>query len=158
PGKKLEAVPLADPLYSEALNGTAIKTVRRREKAGGAGADGGFQDLPPALEGIKVDGRWVVLYSKYDLGCALEGNKSTECLAHDLLPEVAGRELLRPFGLDHARVHRVHADLPRPQLRRQRPSDRVDRPLRRTVDRRVRDPGGRDDGTDVDDTPAGRAE
>jgi hypothetical protein len=42
-----------------------------------------MQDLPPALEGIKIDGRWVVLYSKYDLGCALEGNKSTECLAHD---------------------------------------------------------------------------
>jgi hypothetical protein len=83
PGKKLEAVPVDDVLYSEKLNGTAIKTVRRREKAGGAGADGGFQELPPALEGIKVDGRWVVLYSKYDLGCALEGNKSTECLAHD---------------------------------------------------------------------------
>lgn len=83
PGKKLELVPADDLLYSEQLNGTAIKTVRRREKAGGAGTEGGMQDLPPALEGIKVDGRWVVLYSKYDLGCALEGNKSTECLAHD---------------------------------------------------------------------------
>ncbi len=83
PGKKLEPVPQDDLLYSEKLNGTAIKTVRRREKAGGAGADGGLQELPPALEGLKLDGRWVVLYSKYDLGCALEGNKSTECLAHD---------------------------------------------------------------------------
>jgi hypothetical protein len=83
PGKKLEPVPTDDVLYSAELNGSAIKTVRRREKAGGNGPDGGMQDLPPALEGIKVDGRWVVLYSKYDLGCALEGNKSTECLAHD---------------------------------------------------------------------------
>ena len=38
--------------------------------------------MPPALEGIKVEGRWVVIYSKYDLGCALEGHKSSDCLGH----------------------------------------------------------------------------
>ena len=27
------------------------------------------------LEGIQIDGRWVVVYSKYDIGCAIEGHK-----------------------------------------------------------------------------------
>jgi hypothetical protein len=32
---------------------------------------------------VKVDGRWAVVYSKYDVGCALEGHKSADCLGHD---------------------------------------------------------------------------
>ena len=39
--------------------------------------------LAPALEGIKYNGRWVVIYSKYDLGCALEHTTSSDCLGHD---------------------------------------------------------------------------
>jgi hypothetical protein len=39
--------------------------------------------MEPFLEGIKVDGRWVVLYSKYDLGCALELNTSADCIGYD---------------------------------------------------------------------------
>ena len=84
PDAKLEAVPTDDPLYSEKLNRVKIDTVERREKAGNAtdGKDAGFEKLPPKLEGIKVDGRWVLLYSRYDIGCALEGHKSSDCLGH----------------------------------------------------------------------------
>ncbi len=91
PDSKLEAIPLDDPLYSEKLNGKKIDLVDRREKAGTAkeGNDAGFEKLPPALEGIKVDGRWAVIYSKYDLGCALENHKSTDCLGHN--PDSARR-------------------------------------------------------------------
>ena len=69
----------------------AIKTVKRREKAAAAAAgnDGGFEELPPKLEGVKLDGRWVVIYSQYDIGCALENHKSTDCLGHN--PESAKR-------------------------------------------------------------------
>jgi hypothetical protein len=84
PDSKLVPIPVNDPLYSARLNGKEIRTVKRREKAsGGADNDSGFEDLPPALEGIKIDGRWVVIYSKYDIGCALEGHKSADCLGHD---------------------------------------------------------------------------
>ena len=38
---------------------------------------------PPALEGIKLNGRWVVVYSKYDIGCALENHQSSDCRGHD---------------------------------------------------------------------------
>ena len=41
------------------------------------------------LEGIKVDGRWAVIYSRYDIGCALEKNKSSACKGYD--PESAMR-------------------------------------------------------------------
>jgi hypothetical protein len=84
PDQKLEVIPPGDELYSAKLNGgTAITSVKRREKVGEAGStDTGYKDLPPYLEGVKIDGRWVVIYSKYDLGCALEGHKSTDCLGH----------------------------------------------------------------------------
>ena len=38
---------------------------------------------PPQLEGIKIGGRWAVIYSKYDIGCALERHQSPDCLGHD---------------------------------------------------------------------------
>ncbi|MGL4419652.1 MAG: DUF4159 domain-containing protein, partial [Gemmataceae bacterium] len=82
PDMKLVPVPTDDELYSQTLNGVPIRTVQRREQLGGQGPESGFRALPPALEGIKIDGRWVVLYSRFDLGCALEGKISTDCLGH----------------------------------------------------------------------------
>jgi hypothetical protein len=83
PDKKLELIPINDELYSQELNGTPIRTVRcRTEAAGGAGA-GEYREVAPYLEGIKVSTRWAVIYSKYDIGCALEKHQSTDCLGHD---------------------------------------------------------------------------
>jgi hypothetical protein len=81
PDKKLEQIPLTDDLYSQDLNGTAIKTVRCRREANSG--DNGYREVAPFLEGIKVNGRWVVIYSKYDIGCALEKHQSSDCLGHD---------------------------------------------------------------------------
>jgi hypothetical protein len=81
---KLEPIPLSDELFSAELNGQQIRTVRcRRPKADGKGVDPEYRVLAPTLEGIKYNGRWVVIYSKYDLGCALERHKSSDCLGHD---------------------------------------------------------------------------
>jgi hypothetical protein len=81
---KLEPIPPGDELFGKDLNGLAIQAVRcRREKAGGKGAEAEFQSVPPALEGVKYNGRWVVIYSRYDIGCALERHASTDCLGHD---------------------------------------------------------------------------
>jgi hypothetical protein len=70
-------------LYSREVNGTQIDTVkyRREEKDGTPSKD--FQEGPPRLEGVKINGRWAVIYSKYDIGCALEKHQSTDCLGHD---------------------------------------------------------------------------
>ena len=83
PKQKLEQVPLNDLLFSEALNGmgqgltdATIKCRRDRKSAP--------VPMSPWLEGIKgADGRWMVLYSKYDIGCALEGHQSLGCLGYD---------------------------------------------------------------------------
>lgn len=79
---KLEPVPTNDKLYSKALNGVAIdKVTRRTRKAGGKTVL--EKDVPPALEGVRYKGRWVVLYSKVDIGCALEKHASPECVSHE---------------------------------------------------------------------------
>jgi hypothetical protein len=84
PDKKLEPIPLTDELYSKELNGVAITQVRcRREGPDGESPDTEFRTVAPALEGIKIKGRWVVIYSKYDIGCALENNKASNCKGHD---------------------------------------------------------------------------
>jgi hypothetical protein len=84
PGKKLEPIPESDELFGKDLNTEPIATVRcRREASDNTGPDRGYQNVPPALEGIKLDKRWVVIYSKYDIGCALEKHQSSDCLGHD---------------------------------------------------------------------------
>ena len=35
--------------------------------------------VPPLLEGIKIDGRYAVIYSRYDISCALENQASLAC-------------------------------------------------------------------------------
>ncbi len=64
--------------------GINLKTVRcRRELPDGKGPEPEMRNYPVLLEGIKIDGRWVVIYSKYDIGCAIEGHKAADCLGHD---------------------------------------------------------------------------
>lgn len=74
-----------DPLFKIAREaGINIKNVRaRRELPGNKGPEPEMRNYPVLLEGIKLDGRWVVIYSKYDIGCAIEGHKAADCLGHD---------------------------------------------------------------------------
>jgi Domain of unknown function (DUF4159) len=81
PDKKLERIPLDDYLYSEKLNGRAITSVKCRK--GEAASVSEYTDMPPELEGVKVGNRWVIIYSKFDIGCALEKSKSSACKGHD---------------------------------------------------------------------------
>jgi hypothetical protein len=86
-GRKLELIKPGDELFGRDINGEAIELVRcRRERPDGQGTDPEFHELPPYLEGIKIKNRWVVIYSKYDIGCALEtptGRTPGDCLGHD---------------------------------------------------------------------------
>src|SRR5207248_9399517 len=62
PDKKLEVIPADDFLYSEKLNGEAITKLRCRTAKADGSPEATFQDVPPMLEGIQVDGRWAVIY------------------------------------------------------------------------------------------------
>jgi hypothetical protein len=84
PDAKLEAIPTTDPLYGAEINGAPITTVRiRKARPDGKGAEAEYTDSPPFLEGIRLNGRWAVIYSKYDIGCALENHQSSDCVGHD---------------------------------------------------------------------------
>jgi hypothetical protein len=84
PDKKLEPIPLVDELYGKELNGTAITSVRcRTDTPTESGQGGEFRSVAPSLQGVKLGNRWVIIYSKYDIGCALEKHQSTDCLGHD---------------------------------------------------------------------------
>jgi hypothetical protein len=87
PDKKLEVIPADDLLYSEKLNGQAITRLRCRTAKADGSPEATFKDVPPMLEGIQIEGRWAVIYSRYDIGCALEKNKSSACKGYD--PESA---------------------------------------------------------------------
>ena len=75
---KLETIKPDDALFSKELNGEMLTRLKLRTQSGEK-----FQDSVPQLEGIKVNGRWVVIYSRYDIGCALENHKSSACLGYD---------------------------------------------------------------------------
>jgi hypothetical protein len=73
---RLEEIPADDALFSKTLNGEALTdaNIQIRLKRGEA-----VRQWRPLLEGVKIGKRWVVIYSKYDIGCALERHQSADC-------------------------------------------------------------------------------
>jgi Domain of unknown function (DUF4159) len=84
---KLEPIPPEDDLFGAELNGAAIARVNCRRRGADGKVQPKYQLLPPSLEGVKYHGRWVLIYSRHDLGCALETGPgkgtSPDCLGHD---------------------------------------------------------------------------
>jgi len=64
PDNPLVPIPPEDELYN--LKGGYDLTRCQYSKAAGGGID------RPQLEGVKLNGHWAVIYSKYDVGCSLE--------------------------------------------------------------------------------------
>jgi hypothetical protein len=83
PKQKLERIPVTDPLLTKTYGGFDLKTVSRRDPAkppaGGGPLEATIHKVPPDLEGIKFGDRWGVIFSQYDLSCALERHDSLEC-------------------------------------------------------------------------------
>ncbi len=83
PDKKLEPIPLDDYLFSARLNGKQIDKVRCRRSSDEKEVEAGYPEVTPQLEGIRIGNRWAIIYSRYDIGCALEKHRSSNCLGHD---------------------------------------------------------------------------
>jgi len=81
PDHPLELIPPDDPLLTPTYGGFDLSTVTRRDPQ--SGDEGPLEDVlrrvPPELEGIKLNGRYGVIFSRYDLSCALEKHDSPEC-------------------------------------------------------------------------------
>ncbi len=84
PNHKLARIPATHELFTSKI-GHDLHDMRRREPNGG---EPGQPFKPttvvgePLLEGIEIDGRYVVIYSKYDLSCALERQASAACAGY----------------------------------------------------------------------------
>jgi hypothetical protein len=84
PDVKLQPIPASHPLFTPQFGGFDLKTVARREprdRAAG-GMQSALRQVPPELEGIEVAGAYGVLFSPYDLSCALERHESLECTGY----------------------------------------------------------------------------
>ncbi|MCC7084459.1 MAG: DUF4159 domain-containing protein [Pirellulales bacterium] len=81
-GIKLETIPASHPMFTDKFGGFDLSKVTRREPQRRAG-DGPLQARQrtgsPEIEGLKIGDRYAVLFSPYDLSCALEKHDSLEC-------------------------------------------------------------------------------
>ena len=76
PGNPLVPIPRDDELLSTKVGFDL--TDSQYTKAAGGGKD--F----PQLEGVKINGHWAIIYSKYDIGCALERHSGLDCKGYYL--------------------------------------------------------------------------
>ena len=82
PQNKLERIPADDPLLTSKYGGSDLKTVTRRDpqnRGSKAPLSASLKKVPPELEGIRFEDRWAVIFSPYDVSCALEKLDSLEC-------------------------------------------------------------------------------
>ncbi len=83
PGHTLARIPPDDPLFNTAYGGFDIRSVSLRDPQ--AAADGKqpvatrVRPVEPQLEGIQLDGRWAIIFSPYDISCALESHEALGC-------------------------------------------------------------------------------
>ena len=83
PDLALERIPASDPIFSQSTGGFDLQKVKRRDPVQ-QGDNQPIQtprvrDVEPELEGIRIEGRWAVIFSPYDISCALEQHESLEC-------------------------------------------------------------------------------
>lgn len=82
PDRKLERIPAEHPLLTPAAGGFDVRQVERREPAAqqaGQPLRSRVQRVAPELEGIAIDGRLAVIFSPYDISCALEQHEALQC-------------------------------------------------------------------------------
>ena len=82
PGREMRAIETSHPLFGETLGGFDIRRVKRREPAttiDGQPMQARTRDVAPDLEAIEIDGRLAVIFSKYDISCALEQHEALQC-------------------------------------------------------------------------------
>ncbi|HEX3998798.1 MAG TPA: DUF4159 domain-containing protein [Pirellulales bacterium] len=81
-GQGLTPIAGNDPLFSRQFGGYDLSKVTLREPLG-IGTEGresaNERKIEPELEGLKIGDRWGVIFSKFDLSCALEKHDSLEC-------------------------------------------------------------------------------
>lgn len=81
PDKPFAPIPITHEIFSEKI-GRDIRRLRRRTNeshAPNAPLTATVREVEPFLEGVEIDGRYVIIYSKYDISCALERQSTLSC-------------------------------------------------------------------------------
>ncbi|MEM6331128.1 MAG: DUF4159 domain-containing protein [Planctomycetota bacterium] len=79
---KIEQIPEGDPLFTPEYGGYDIRQVEVRDPQPAADdqpLQARTRRVAPQLEGVKINGRWRVIFSPLDLSCALERHEAVEC-------------------------------------------------------------------------------
>jgi hypothetical protein len=82
PGKSLQRIPPDDPIFTESYGGFDVRQVSLRDpEAVGDNQPvaARIRQVEPQLEGIQIDGRWAVIFSPFDISCALESHEAIGC-------------------------------------------------------------------------------
>ncbi len=82
PNAKLMRIPAEHPMFSDQFKGFDLSSVELRHppQEGGAGpAIAKLERVTPVLEGVQIDGRFVAVFSPFDLSCALENPAAIDC-------------------------------------------------------------------------------
>lgn len=82
PNHKLKRIPPTHELFKADMGGHELLRVKRREteiNQPDAPLNIVVREGEPILEGIEIDGRYAVIYSPYDISCALERHNAVTC-------------------------------------------------------------------------------
>ncbi len=82
PENPLEPIPPNHPLFTKERGGFDLSTVTRRDpqqRGEGQRMEDVLRKVPPDLDGILFGDRYGVIFSRFDLSCALEKQNSLEC-------------------------------------------------------------------------------
>ena len=82
-GQPLERIPVDHELFNNPL-ANDIRTVNRRIPQADGNSALTLQESKgePVLEGVQIDGRYAIIFSKYDLSCALERQATVACAGY----------------------------------------------------------------------------
>jgi hypothetical protein len=82
PKNPLENISPRDPLWTNKYGGSDLTTVMRRDPQPGRPGEplkSALRSVPPELKGVRFGDRYGVIFSEFDLSCALEKHDSMEC-------------------------------------------------------------------------------
>lgn len=83
PDDKLEPIPADHDMFSSTFGGFDLisnKVNRREPAARGSGPlRANLREVSPQLEGVSLDGHYAVIFSPFDLSCALESHEGVDC-------------------------------------------------------------------------------
>jgi hypothetical protein len=92
PEQTLERISVKHPLFTTEFGGSDLSTVSRRQPEAAGAADplkSSIRKTEPYLEGLMFGDRYGVIFSPYDISCALESHESLECEGY--IKQDAGR-------------------------------------------------------------------